>query len=247
MTVPVEVGEILWVVVSVGVAAFAQTLSGFGFALIAVPLMSVVLAPQVAVVVATMVGAVSTFVQATTDRRDALGPLAFRMTAAAYAGMPLGFFVFLVVSEGVLRLVVGVAVLAAAAVLVRGFRLESPSKGLDWVMGLVSGVLATSTSTNGPPLVFALQARGMSPREFRATINVVFALSNVGALAFFVGGGKVDAEGLTGFAVALPVMFVAMRLGYAARPRVEGERFRRLVIALLVLAGASAIVAAVAS
>jgi len=243
----VEVAELVWIAVCVGIAALAQTLSGFGFALISVPLMTVVLSPQVAVVVSTMVGAVSTLVQAVTDRRDADRPTVTRLTVAAYVGMPFGFLVFLLVSEGVLRFVVGVAVLVAAVVLVRGFRLETPSAALDAVMGFASGVLATSTSTNGPPLVFVLQARGMSPSAFRATINVVFALSNIGALAFFVGGGKIDREGLLGFAVALPSMLVAMRLGYALRPRVEGDRFRRLVLGLLTLAGLSAIAASFVS
>ena len=239
--------EIVWIVACVGVAAFAQSLSGFGFALIAVPLMTLVLEPSVAVVVATMVGAVSTVVQAWTDRRHAEREVWSRLTLAAFVGMPVGAVLFLVVSAGTLRLLVGLAVLVAAVVLVRGFRLEQPSRGLDWAMGVVSGVLATSTSTNGPPLVFVLQARGMDPSGFRATINTVFALSNIGALAFFVGAGKVNAEGLIGFAVAIPSMLLAMRLGYAVRPRVEGERFRRLVLTLLTLAGVSAIVASFAS
>lgn len=242
-----EVAELIWIAACVGLAACAQTLSGFGFALISVPLMTVVLSPQVAVVVSTMVGAVSTLVQAVADRRDADRSAVMRLTIAAYAGMPIGFGVFLVVSEGVLRFVVGVAVLIAALVLVRGFRLESPSVVLDGVMGFVSGVLATSTSTNGPPLVFVLQARGMSPQVFRATINIVFALSNIGALTFFVAGGKIDGDGLVGFAVALPAMLLAMRIGYALRPRVEGDRFRRLVLGLLILAGMSAIAASFAS
>lgn len=239
--------ELVWIVVCIGVAALAQTLSGFGFALISVPLMTVVLSPQVAVVVATMVGAVSTLVQAVTDRRHSDRATVTRLSIAAYVGMPVGFVVFLVVSEGVLRFVVGVAVLVAALILVRGFRLDSPSAVLDAVMGFASGVLATSTSTNGPPLVFVLQARGMTPATFRATINMVFALSNVGALAFFIGGGKIDRDGLLGFAVALPSMLVAMRIGYALRPRVEGERFRRLVLGLLTLAGLSAIAASLVS
>lgn len=242
-----EVHEIVWIVACVGVAAFAQSLSGFGFALIAVPLMTSVLEPKVAVVVATMVGAVSTVVQAWTDRRHAVREVWSRLTIAAFLGMPVGAALFLVVSAGALRLMVGVAVLTAAAVLVRGFRLDQPSGRLDWAMGALSGVLSTSTSTNGPPLVFVLQARGMDPAEFRATINTVFALSNVGAIAFFVGTGKVNAEGLVGFAVAIPSMLLAMRLGYAVRPHVEGERFRRLVLTLLTLAGVSAIVASFAS
>jgi len=238
--------DLAWVVVCVALAAFAQSLSGFGFALIAVPLMTVVLEPHVAVVVATMVGAVSTTVQAWTDRRHVARDVSARLATAAFLGMPIGSVLFLVVSADTLRLLVGIAVLVATAMLARGSRLEAPPDRLDWAMGAVSGVLATSTSTNGPPLVLALQARAMAPDTFRATINTVFALSNIGALAFFVGAGKVNGDGLVGAAVALPSMFAAVRLGYAARPHVAGQRFRRLVLALLMLAGVSAIVASFA-
>ena len=46
-------------------------------------------------------------------------------------------------------------------------------------VGFVSGVLNTSLSTNGPPLVFGLQARHLGAAPFRATISTVFAFSNI--------------------------------------------------------------------
>ena len=62
--------------------------------------------------------------------------------------------------------------------------------------GFVSGVLNTSLSTNGPPIVFALQARHLPPDRFRGTINVVFACCNILGTTLFIAAGKVGPDGL---------------------------------------------------
>ena len=138
----------------------------------------------------------------------------------------------------------GVVVVSAAVLLLRGFRLREESYRFDWLLGMVSGFLSTSTSTNGPPLVFLMQARQLAPATFRATINTVFAVVNVGALALFISAGKVNSNSLLGVAVALPALGVAMIIGYAVRRKVTQERFNNLVIFLLFLSAISVIVSA---
>jgi uncharacterized membrane protein YfcA len=110
---------------------------------------------------------------------------------------------------------------------------------MDWIMGWLSGVLSTSTSTNGPPLVFLLQARGMEPHVFRATINAVFALSNVVALALFGTSGEVTTNGMFAAGISLPFLFLSLKTGYALRPLVKVDHFRKLVLAMLLLSGIS--------
>jgi uncharacterized membrane protein YfcA len=113
-------------------------------------------------------------------------------------------------------------------------------------MGAMSGVLSTSTSTNGPPLVFLLQARQMEAQTFRATINTVFAISNFGAIALFAISGNVEANGIVAAAASLPILFLALRAGYALRPRVDGAVFKKLVLVMLVLSGVSVLTSAFA-
>jgi uncharacterized membrane protein YfcA len=237
-------GELAWIAGCIAFASFAQTLSGFGFSLLAVPLMTLVVSPRDAVVVATIIGSVSTTSQALIDRKHVDRSIAKRLIMASYAGMPFGLLAFIFVSETGLRLVLGVVVVSAAILLLRGFRLREESHHFDWFLGMVSGFLSTSTSTNGPPLVFLMQARRLDPSTFRATINTVFAVVNLGALALFASAGKINSSNLSGVAVALPALGCAIVIGYSVRRHVTQERFNRLVITLLFLSAISVVVSA---
>lgn len=237
-------GQLVVIAVAVGVASLVQVLSGFGFALLSVPLMALAVPTREAVVVSTLLGAgVSTW-QAWHLREHTVRPLARRLVVSAYVGMPLGLLVFLTVDDSILRVLLGVAVLLAVALLVVRIDLSSAPRSLDYAAGFLSGVLNTSLSTNGPPLAFTLQARRLAPDAFRATINTVFAFSNLLGVSLFVAAGKVDSDGLLAALVAVPALFAGQALGLPLRRHVSPERFRLLVIVLLVLAACSAIASA---
>ena len=116
--------------------------------------------------------------------------------------------------------------------------------GLDVGAGFLSGVLNTSISTNGPPLVFVLQSRHLPPDAFRGTINTVFACCNVFSITLFLLAGKVTSDGVVAAAVALPALLAGQLAGFPLRRHVAGERFRVLVLALLALAAFTSIAAA---
>lgn len=242
----VGVGDLVVVGLAVFGAAFVQALAGFGFALLCMPIMTLAIPVERAVVVSSLLGLLSTLWQAWHLRRDADRGLVRRLSLAAFVGMPLGLVVLNVVSDRDLRLVLGVAVLVATALLARRIDLVHVGPHLDYAAGFVSGVLNTSLSTNGPPLVFDLQARHLSAERFRATISTVFLLSSIVGLTLFGLNGKITRDGLVASAVALPAWGVGQGLGWPIRRHVHGERFRWLVLVLLALAGTSAIVFALA-
>jgi uncharacterized protein len=241
----VSAQEILWICLVVAGASATQAISGFGFALIAVPLLSLLIEPQVAVVLATVVGAFSSTFQAIADRRHANRKLVQRLAISAYIGMPFGLFVFIVVSESVLRFIVGVVVLIAAIALMRGFSIAQTNRKLDWIMGWASGVLATSTSTNGPPLVFLLQAKKLSPESFRASINIVFSLTSFGAILLFAVSGNITPDDFAGIAISVPMLLFGLTIGFKLRSRINAGQFRILVFVLLVVSALSALTAAI--
>ena len=237
--------QLIVVGVAVFVAAFIQIMAGFGFALLSVPLMTLAIEPKQAVVVSSLTGIAVTSWQAYQSRGDAELAIVKRLVGAAYLGMPLGLVVYLTVDDNVLRFLLGIAVLVAVVLLAMRVRVHGSGTRLDYGAGFISGVLNTSLSTNGPPLVFALQARRLPADAFRATISMVFALCNIGGLALFVGSGKVTRDGLVASAITIPAMLVGQLLGYPVRKHVHGERFRWMVLLLLTAAAISAIVNAV--
>lgn len=236
--------EIVWICLVVAGASATQAISGFGFALIAVPLLSLFIEPQIAVVLATVVGAFSSTFQAIADRKYAQKQLVRRLAISAYIGMPFGLVVFIVVSESVLRFIVGIVVLVAALILMRGFSISHANRKLDWILGWVSGVLATSTSTNGPPLVFLLQAKKLSPQSFRASINVVFSLTSIGAIALFAFSGNITSDDFGSIAISVPMLMLGLAIGYKMRPRINAGQFSVLVFILLIGSALSALLAA---
>jgi hypothetical protein len=204
--------------------------------------MTLAIEPKIAVVVSALTGITVTTWQAIHDWRLADKALVRRMTLAAYCGMPFGLLVFILVDDNTLRLLLGLAVLVAVVLLALRLNLHHVGPHLDYGSGFISGVLNTSLSTNGPPLVFALQARQLPPAKFRATISAVFALSNILGLTLFISSGKVTHDGIVAATVTVPAMLLGQLLGFPLRKHVHGERFRWLVLVLLTAAAISAIV-----
>lgn len=238
----VTAAQLIFVGLAVFIAAFTQIVAGFGFALLGVPLMTLAIEPKIAIVVSALTGITVTTWQAVHGWKDADKPLVRRLTIAAYFGMPFGLLVFIVVDDNVLRLLLGLAVLVAVVLLAMRLNLHHVGPNLDYGAGFISGVLNTSLSTNGPPLVFTLQARQLPAATFRATISAVFALSNILGLTLFIASGKVTHEGIVAATVTIPAMLLGQLLGFPIRKHVHGERFRWLVLVLLAAAAISAIV-----
>ena len=231
------------VVLFIAFAAFMQKVSGFGFGLIAVPLMSIVTTPQNAVIISTLLGLATTVMQAWVERSHTDVPVANRLFLGACIGMPIGLLVYTSVPANGLRLVLGTVVIVAAVALSRGFSLVRGDVRAEWAVGLASGVLNTSVSTNGPPLVFLLQAYGYDPHTFRGTISRVFVYSNVVSVTLFALAGRIHRTPALVAVCAIPVVVLMQVFGARVQPHVHGERFRALVLGLMFASGISAILA----
>ena len=109
--------ETAFLLAVVGIAAAMQALSGFGFALLAVPVLALAVDLRLAVVVVTLVSTVSTLVQWWESRRVAVGPLVRRLLVSGAAGMPLGLWALASLDVRLMKAILGAAVLAGVALL----------------------------------------------------------------------------------------------------------------------------------
>jgi uncharacterized membrane protein YfcA len=135
-------------------------------------------------------------------------------------------------------------VLAFTAALWRGLTFPS-GRPTELTAGAVSGALATSTGTNGPPLVIAFHATGMAPEPMRATLAAAFAVQGSLALATFWAADLVDADVGRAWLVGVPAAIVGALAGDRVFARMDRARFRAAVLALLAVSGALALASAV--
>ena len=237
-----DLAEASALIVAVFVASLVQMNVGFGFALLSVPLMTVGLRTQDAVVVSTFLGLLTSGLQAWHGRRVAEWVLVRRLTLASMIGIPFGLIVFKQLDPEVLKIVLGIGVLIATYLLVRDLSLVNRGSGLEWSAGFLSGALASSLSTNGPPLVFALQGRKLAIDTFRSTISVVFVASGAVAMLAFIVTDEVRSQAVAGMVLAVPALLLGIGVGLKVRPYINDARARTAVLILLGFAGAMSII-----
>jgi hypothetical protein len=237
-----DLGEAAFLVAVVLVAATAQTVAGFGFALIAVPFLVIVLDVKDAVVaVGILAWLNSTLVAVATLERVPVRPVA-TMLLGSFAGMPLGLLVLLFAPEDALRLAVGVVSVVMAAALMLGLRWGGRDVPTELMAGGVSGVLNTSTGMNGPPIVLYLQDRAFPTAEFRGGLSAFFFVSGIVSLAIFAASGVISTKALSLSAVGIPAVFAGNAIGHRLVGRFSEDAFRRLVLVLLSATATAAIV-----
>jgi uncharacterized membrane protein YfcA len=235
-----------WVAVAAIVAAagIAQGLSGFGFSLVSIPLLALVVPVKAAIVGGAILGLVQSGQIVAREHGHVEWRSAAVLVAAAIVGMPIGLLVITRVPEEPLQVVIAVTVLVFTAVLWRRVHLPTDSLPAEVGVGFTSGMLSTSTGMSGPPLVIALQARGVAPSAFRATLATVFVCGSVISLMLFRSRGLVTEEALRVAAAGLPGLLVGILVGELLFRRVDHERFRRNVLVLLVASAILALVGA---
>jgi hypothetical protein len=215
-------------------AATAQAVSGFGFALVAVPLLTLATDSRTAVVAVGLAGLVMSLTIAARERAHVHWRTAWLLLATAVVGLPLGLLVLRLAPERLLTALIGVSVLGCTVLVWRNVRLPDPGPTAVAAIGVLVGALSTSTGTNGPPLVAAFHAMGYEPRAFRATLAAVFGGTGVASVLGFFGAGLVTPR-VAGIGLAgLPAVGLGWLLGNWLFTRIPSARFRTFVLASLI-------------
>ncbi|MEU7831760.1 MULTISPECIES: sulfite exporter TauE/SafE family protein [unclassified Nonomuraea] len=229
-----QVSTLLAAAVIILIASTVHAVTGFGYALVATPLLALTVDPHTAVVATTMSALAMTVTIAVRQRHHAEWKVAMIAMAGIVLGMPLGLWVYGVTSERVLTALIGVGVLGCTVMVWRRVKVPGNVPVLVGV-GFISGALSTSTGTNGPPMVAAFQGMGYDPTKFRATLSVVFAGTSVLSLVGFAVAGEVNTQSIWIGVVGLPIVQLGWFAGNAVFRRIDPERFRKVVLAALLV------------
>ncbi|MCC1491603.1 sulfite exporter TauE/SafE family protein [Cognatishimia sp. F0-27] len=230
-----------WVAAAAFMAGLVRGFSGFGTAMVFLPVAGQFVPPVWAVVVLVIMDAFGPLPNLPRAWRDADLPDLRRLLLATFVMLPLGLLVLNVVSEEVFRSVVGGVALLLLVCLVAGLRYRGTLRAsMVYGIGAVGGFLGGAAGMPGPPIIFFYMASPLGPATIRGNTMLYlygFDLMLIGLLALS-GGLVAQAVGL-GLIMAMPLMLGNL-LG-AAIFRPERERLYRsaayLIIAVSALSG----------
>lgn len=226
----------------IAVSAFTQSISGFGFAMVGVPLIALLTDPLTAVVCVTVLSAIYSTGAATHERALVDWGALRVVSLAALFGMPIGLLLAHEVPSPVLSVGIGGVVIICALTVGRSTRQVGRPGSV--AAGVASGALLTSTGMNGPPLVLAMKGMDPDPNRFRATLQAVFVVQDLCAIVGFAVVGSVTAQRLFMVAWTAPALLIGWWVGRRLLPLIDEHRFDRIVVRLLILTGLVAIASA---
>lgn len=238
--------------VAIGVLAFVaaavHSSVGFGSALMFVPAATLIIGPEPSVaamlLAVPLVGAVLYGVDTPrTPLRDVV-PVA----GLSVLTLPAGLWLLTRADEDILRLLVGVAVLAAvllSRISGAGPEVERrPDLVRALAAGLASGLMRGSTSIGGPPFVLYYQWLGGGAWRFRSRMFSSSAMAGVISLGIAAVAGVFNADTMPAVLVSLPTTAIGIGAGIAARPLINDDRLHQISTLLLLATSLLAIATA---
>ena len=226
--------EMLLLAISAFVAGLGRGFSGFGNALIFMPLASAIVGPALAAPVLLIIDAVMAAgmlpnAWQLADRREV-----WIMSAGALIGVPLGTFILASGDPLALRWGIVLTVAILLAVLTSGWRLGGkPAPGLTVGVGAVSGLFAGAAQIGGPPLIIYLLGRGIPGAVVRANIVLYFAISTVFSGVSYLAGGLFTQAVIALAFFAAPSYGIGLYLGSRLFGLASEATFRRACYALI--------------
>lgn len=216
-------------------ATLISSVFGFGSALVAMPLLTLVLGLPTALPLLGLAGPVASVLVTGTSWSSVQVSASSRLLMGSLLGIPLGVWLVQVLpNQGLVR---GLGGLMIAFALYRLAQIKLPTLTQPvWAypFGFVAGVLGAAYNTNGPPVVIYGNLSHWPPQKFRATLNSYFFPSGLVILVSHALGGLWTREVFWLFGLSLPGILVAVWLGEQINRRLPVHKFDRWVFALMI-------------
>jgi uncharacterized membrane protein YfcA len=236
---------VLGVFLVLALASVIRTTAGFGFSLVAVPPLTLLLDPVTAVVVAAIMAAPLSLWIAVKDWRHVDRRITAVALGAGLVGVPFGVWLLHALPARALSVVIAAVVLLCTVMVWRRVTVRGGLRSVAWISAF-SGASFASTGIDGPPMVAAMQGLRLPPRVQRATLGVVFSGTSLASLAGFGISGQLTSEVGWALLAGVPALFIGIFAGERIFARFDAERFRQAVLGLLVVSSVSVLAGVVA-
>jgi hypothetical protein len=153
-------------------ATVIRSAFGFGEALIAVPLLALVMPVEAAAPIAVLMSITIAFLVLLKDWRHVHVRSVGWLVLPTFVGIPLGLMVLKTVAEPIVKAGLATVIIGFSSyTLLSRRRHEVSNDRLAWLFGFAAGLLGGAYGMNGPPLVVYGSLRGWAPQQFRATLQ----------------------------------------------------------------------------
>jgi uncharacterized membrane protein YfcA len=230
----------VWIVLIVFVAAVLQSLTGFGFALVVMPLITLAIDLKTAAPLVALAGLTAYTVNLIRFHRAVDPAELARLGVASALGITVGIWALVRVDELAINRAMGVILIAYAVYALLHPALARPlARWWAYPAGFLAGCLGGAYNTPGPPVVVYGSLRQWPKDEYRAILQALFFINGVLIVSSHLLARHVTPQVWALYALATPALLLGLWIGSRLDRRVDQERFRAMVTVMILVLGVS--------
>jgi hypothetical protein len=219
------------------IAGTARGFSGFGAALIFMPLASSLAAPRLVAALLLIIDFVAAAPLLPNAWREADRKATAIIVIGALIGVPLGTYFLTRLDPVTTRWIISCFVIALLLLLISGWRY----RGKDYVplsigIGALSGFCSGLAQTGGPPIVGYWLGRPIDSKTARANILLFFGACDSFSAVSYAVSGLINRDAILFSLVVGPVYAIGVRCGALLFGRASEALFRGICYVLIALA-----------
>ena len=219
-------------------AAFLQGLTGFGFALIALPLLGFFIDIKTSVPLMILLASIISLYLSLRLRKNVNLKSTSILTVATLPGIPLGTYALKNFSTQWLSLGVGgLMVLFTSYMLLYKPKPRPMGTALTSLAGFSCGALGSSIGAGGPPVIIYTTLQPWDKDQAKGTLAIYFSLCGFVTIAFHAFSGMITGEVLRLYTLSLPSLVVGIWLGTSAYKHLSDHGYRKLAFILVFVLG----------
>lgn len=227
-------------------AGIIRGYSGFGFSMIAVVSLSLVIPPaEIVPVILVLEVLASLWLLPGVWRQIHWRSLSW-LSIGVLIGTPAGVYLLTNISPNFMRAAIAVVVMVLVILLWCGFSLKTvPGRGKTVITGLVSGVLNGSATIGGPPVILFYLSTSTVAAVSRASLIAFFLGTDILAFVICLTQGLVTPKtGMMCVSSLIPLL-LGLRVGNHFFSLSKADAFRKKVLILLMALAVIALVRAI--
>ncbi len=227
--------ELLIAIVVVAVGATIMGTVSFGMGLMVAPVLLLFMDPKAAIVtVNAIIPILLSMVLLTTWRHLQLRRLA-GMAVGGVAAVPLGVLVLESANPGLLRWIIGAAILCLG--LLNLFRIQLPlaqKPGAGIVVGFLTSLSITTLSIGGPLAATYVIAQQWHRQQMRAALAFYFICTYAVAFILYYRIGLVERNTLQNIGMLVPSLIFGFIMGSLLAKRLNEDAFRYVALGVII-------------
>lgn len=217
-------------------ASILQTCTGFGFSIISMPFLFLIYQPHTAVQINLILSLLISIIMIFKVKKEVDKIILVRLLKGSVIGIPLGIGIYAYLNIDLIKVIVSLVIIFLTVCLLLKVKINQ-TKGRDFLIGGISGLLTSSIGMPGPPLLLYFSGAGKAKEMIRNTTLAYYLCIYFVSLVIQMVIGSTNKEVLNSSLVSLFPLAIGILLGQWIFTWINQKTFQIITYIMLIFTG----------